>query len=348
MDDGFRNDTPAREAPRIVDVARVAGVSTATVSRVLSHPERVTAKTRANVLAAVAQTGYRVNLAARNLRRRQTGGIIVLVPYLANPFFSLILAGIARVASTAGMNVLVVDTQEPKAANRHIVDYLDANRADGLIVLDGMLSPGIFSGPRRPPVLFACEWIDGDDHIAVTVDNGRGAEMAVEHLAALGHTAIGYLSGPPANVLTRQRVAGARKALAAAGLRVEPRWQLEGDFRLASGIEGARRWMALDERPTAVFCFSDAMAFGFVSEINRHGFRVPEDVSVMGFDDIDISAHFIPPLTTIRQPRTEIGETAAQLLLDMIRPLRNARPPASVTLPIELVVRGSTAPPRRS
>lgn len=345
MDDGFRNDVPVDDAPRIVDVARVAGVSTATVSRVLSHPERVTAKTRDSVLAAVAKTGYRVNLAARNLRRRKTGGIIVLVPYLSNPFFSLILGGIARVASGAGMNVLVVDTQEPKAANRHIVEYLDQNRADGLIVLDGTLSPSIFTGPRRPPVIFACEWIEGDDHIAVTVDNRRGAEIAVEHLIGLGHRAIGTLSGPPDNVLTRQRAAGVHDALSAAGLRIEPSWMLKGDFTLVSGIECARTWLALDQRPTAVFSFSDAMAFGFASELNRHGVRVPEDVSIVGFDDIDISAHFIPPLTTIRQPRTNIGETAARLLLRMIDPVPDARPDP-VVLPVELVVRDSTSRPR--
>lgn len=342
MDDSFQDDTP-RGVPRIIDVARTAGVSTATVSRALSNPDLVSAKTRDIVQAAVAESGYRINLAARNLRRRETGGIIVLVPYIANPFFSLILAGIARVASRAGINVLVVDTQEPKGANLQIVDYLDGNRSDGLIVLDGTLSPDIFSGPRRPPAIFACEWVDGEGHVAVTVDNRRGAEIAVEHLIGLGHRKIGYLSGPPDNVLTRQRTAGALAALAAADLRHEPSWFIAGDFALASGVECARRWLALDERPTAVFSSSDAMAFGFMSELNRHGIRVPEDVSVVGFDDIDISAHFIPPLTTISQPRTEIGETAAQLLLEMIRPAGDARPPASVILPSKLVVRGSTA-----
>ena len=347
--DGTSGDGPeegARVNPRIGDVARAAGVSTATVSRVLSRPDLVSARTRDSVLAAVAETGYRVNQAARNLRRRQTGGIVVLVPHLSNPFFSLILAGIARVASGAGLNVLVADTQEPKGADQQIAGYLDDNRADGLIVLDGNLPESIFTGRRRrPPVVFACEWMEGHDQPTVTVDNRQGAVMALDHLLALGHRRIGHLMGPPDNVLTRQRAAGARDALAAAGMAADERWFFDGDFTLASGILGARRWLALADRPTAVFCSSDAMACGFVSELNRAGVRVPQDVSVVGFDDIDISAHFIPPLTTIRQPRAAIGETAARMLLDLMRNAGGDGGDRSRVLPIELIVRASSAAP---
>jgi LacI family repressor for deo operon, udp, cdd, tsx, nupC, and nupG len=340
--------------PRIRDVARVAGVSTATVSRALSRPDLVSAKTRESVLAAVAATGYRINLAARNLRRKQTGSIVVLVPHLSNPFFSLILSAIAKVASEAGLNVLVADTREPDGADRQIAEYLYNNRSDGLIVLDGNLPQEMFAadGPQgRPPMIFACEWLEGHDQPSVTVDNHYGARLAVQHLAALGHRRIGHIVGPPENVLTRQRAAGFRAALAEAGLPANERWFLEGDFTMRSGAAAARLWLDLAERPTALFCSSDAMACGFISELHRHGVAVPGDVSVVGFDDIDIAAHFIPPLTTIRQPRARIGEMAAAMLLQSMRGSGTAGNKAgsgnmSRILPLELVVRGSTARPK--
>lgn len=346
MDDAF-----TRTNPRIGDVARAAGVSTATVSRALSHPDLVSAKTRDTVLAAIAQTGYRINHAARNLRRQQTGGIVVLVPHLSNPFFSLILSAIAHVASAAGLNVLVADTQEPKGADRQIAEYLHNNRADGLIVLDGSLPENTFNGRGRmaqPPVIFACEWVE--DQPSVTIDNHHGAILAVDHLISLGHRRIGHVMGPPENVLTLGRAAGMRAALARAGFAADERWFFDGDFTLASGIAAARQWLVLEERPTGVFLSSDAMACGFMSELNRHGIHAPEDVSVVGFDDLEMSEHLIPSLTTIRQPRAAIGETAARILLRLMEGERKgtvagARRSESQVLPVELIVRGSTAAP---
>lgn len=348
MDDPTR--TMAKSPPKISDVARVAGVSTATVSRVLSHPEMVSALTRDAVLAAVADTGYRINLAARNLRRRQSGGIVVLVPHLSNPFFSLILSGIAKVASEAGLNVLVTDTRTTHGVERQIADHLHNNRAEGLIVLDGSLPEGLFEakeGPQPPPVVFACEWVEGH---TVTIDNHLGARLAVEHLIALGHRRIGHILGPEGNILTRQRAEGTCDALAAAGIAPEENWFLPGDYTIASGVAAARRFLALDEKPSAMFCASDTMACGFMSELHRNGIRVPDDVSVVGFDDIELSEHFIPSLTTIRQPREAIGETAAEMLLGLIRAQQGEQQPAGdahqgTVLPIELVVRGSTGAP---
>lgn len=341
--------------PTVGDVARRAGVSTATVSRVLSRPDQVSPKTRKRVMQAVEETGYRLNHAARNLRQGRTGGIVVLVPYLSNPFFSTILAAIARVASEAALNVLVVDTRETESANRRILDYLHSNRADGLIVLDGNLPQQFFSPSSwRPPVVFACEAPDVPGQPTVTVDNRRGAEMAVAHLLGLGHRRIGYVAGPPHNVLTGQRHAGYAAALAEARQPPRPDWLFEGDFTMQSGSLAARRWLTMADRPTAVFCASDAMACGFVSELHRHGVLVPRDVSVVGFDDIDIAAHFIPGLTTIRQPRALIGAAATGMLIDLLRSpagegLRNSSAPddgsPALELPVELIVRESTVPP---
>lgn len=333
--------------PKIRDVAEAAGVSTATVSRALSAPEMVSEDTRAMVFKAVEATGYRMNHAARNLRRRQAGGIVVLVPNLANPFFAQILSGIAGAMAPSGYNVLIADTRQADGGSS-ILDYLHNNRADGLIVLDAELPEEMLSAGRshasQPPIVFACEWLENDDRASVTVDNAHGAWLAIDHLVALGHRRIGHVMGPPDNVLTVTRAQGTRAALAAHGLAPRGDWFFEGDFSLASGAAAARLWLAMKDRPTAVFCASDAMAGGFIGALNRAGVRVPEDVSVVGFDDIEIAAHLVPALTTIAQPRRQIGETAAHKLLQLMRKT-DQQGRARDVLPVELVVRESTATP---
>ena len=203
----FRNmneHSPARGA-RIKDVARIAGVSTATVSRTLSNPDIVSEDTRRAVLAAVDETGYSVNLSARHLRQQRTGGILALAPNLANPFFSEILSGISDVLREAGLNLIVGDTSINDDARMRLVDYANRSRCDGLIVLDGSLDPEVFTRSQCPPVVQACEWITGLAAPRVFADNEAGAELVVDHLCGLGHRRIGRVSGPPSNSLTRSR-----------------------------------------------------------------------------------------------------------------------------------------------
>lgn len=332
-----------RHTPRIRDVARVAGVSTATVSRALSRPEVVSAETLETVLAAVRRTGYTINQAARNLRQQRTMGVVALVPNLANPFFSRILAGVSAVLAPAGYNLLVVDTQG-QGVERHIARTFDRSRADGLIVFDGTLPAEDLCGdPLSPPVVVACEWIDGISAPTIRIDNVAGARMAVAHLAGLGHRRIGHLRGPQGNVLAHARAEGTRAELAARGLAIRDDWILQGDFTLESGLRCAQAWMAMADRPTALVCASDEMACGFISEIQRHGLRVPKDVSIVGFDDIELVAHLTPALTTIRQPRGQIGETAARVMLALMA--GDTPPQDAIVLPVTLIKRDSTQPP---
>ncbi len=332
-----------RITPRIRDVAQVAGVSPATVSRALSKPDVVSPETLEAVRAAVAQTGYTINHAARNLRQKRTMSVVALVPNLANPFFSRILAGVSAVLAQAGYNLLVVDTEGP-GVDRHIARTLDRSRADGLIVFDGLLPPEDLQPDRlRPPLVMACEWIEDLAAPRIRIDNAAGAGLAIAHLARLGHRRIGHLLGPEANVLARARADGVRQELAAHDLPVRPEWFLPGDFSLESGRRGARDWIAMADRPTAVFCASDQMACGFIAEVQRRGFRVPQDVSVVGFDNIDLVDHITPALTTIRQPRWSIGEAAARVILSLMADA--AAPPSDTLLPVELIERESTSAP---
>ncbi|MBC7280999.1 LacI family DNA-binding transcriptional regulator [Hoeflea sp.] len=334
-----------QKSPRITDVAKLAGVSTATVSRALSKPETVAESTRIAVLAAAEQTGYRVNLSARNLRRQRTGAIVVLVPNLGNPFFSEILAGIETALSHADFNMLVVDTRQAYMKPQLVSEYLHATRADGIIALDGSLPDSVLtaasSGAGAPPVIFACEWTPHDRFPSVRVNNARGAELAISHLAGLGHRRIGMIAGPEDNVLTGARTRGATDGLAGLGLELDPAHLFAGDFSLEAGARAGLAWLALKDRPSAVFCQSDQMAFGFISELARHGVSVPGDVSVVGFDDINIARRFIPALTTLRQPRTRIGGAAAELLISHIQASSILAVETKV-LEVELMVRDST------
>ncbi|WP_159588071.1 LacI family DNA-binding transcriptional regulator [Chelativorans xinjiangense] len=337
-----------RKTPNIQDVARLAGVSTATVSRAISTPSVVSEATREAVFDAVRRTGYQINLTARNLRRRRTGAIVVMVPDLGNPFFSRILAGIEHVAAPAGFSVLIVDTKQPHAEEGQLFTYLHNTRADGLISLDGSLPRALLErldgSNGLPPIVFACEWMAGGLFSKVVIDNAAGAAMAVRHLHGHGHRRIGHVLGPQGNVLTSARLKGTRAALEDLDLRIVPEWFFDGDFSLQSGAEAARAWLALQERPTAVFCASDQMACGFISELSMEGYSVPQDVSVVGFDDIDIARRFIPSLTTIHQPRNDIGAEAAKLLIERIGNGKAAAPAVEEVLPVELVARESSGP----
>ncbi|TYC64430.1 LacI family transcriptional regulator [Rhodobacterales bacterium] len=309
---------------RIMDVAKAAGVSTATVSRALSNPDLLTEATRETVFAAIRSTGYRVNRTARNLRTRQAGAVLVLVPNLGNPFFSQILAGISETLGERELSVLIADTSDPAISDKPLVDYFLDSQIDGMISLDGGLDEcelqrfddNGFSGR----FVFACEWVHGSGLPSVRSDNGRGARLAVRHLHAMGHRKIAHLTGPENNVLTHARREGMIEERARLGLPARDEWIIRGDFSLQSGQMAAQKILAMDERPSAVFCASDQVAFGLMSTLSAGGLRVPEDISVIGFDDIELSEFYVPPLTTIRQNRRALGSKAAALLLERIDP----------------------------
>lgn len=332
-----------RRSATLRDIAERAGVSTATVSRALARPGLVAGATREAVMAAVRETGYRPNIAARNLRAGRTGSVVALVPNLANPFFSQILAGLTAALTPAGYGLLIADTEADPEPGAALARYVESGLADGLVLLDGALPREPLDQAPRPPVVMACEWMEGAGLPSVTVDNPAAAALAVRHLAARGHARIGHLTGPRGNVLSEARLAGWRAALAGLGLERRREWVIEGDFGLNSGAFAAAAWRALDPRPTALFCASDEMALGLVGAVRRMGLAVPGDVSVVGFDDIEVAGHLVPGLTTIRQPRRRIGERAARLLLGMIEEGRLDGP--SEVVETSLVERGSVGGP---
>jgi len=333
----------------IYDVAKRAGVSTATVSRVMSQPDVVAPATRRKVLAAVDHLDFTPNSAAKNLRTLRTAKLLVTVPDISNPFFSLILQGIEDAAQREGYAVLVGDTQHDEEREEKYALMLRRKEADGLIFLGHRLPKEAASlvrsmPPGRAPVVNGCEFTPRLGIPSVHIDNATAASDAVEHLYRLGHRRIGIITGPLVSPLSRDRLRGvtarAKKARAEREIIV-----VNGDFSIESGTVGAERLLGRKDPPTAIFCFNDEMAMGVIETARLRGLRIPHDLSVIGFDDIRYARYVDPPLTTVAQPMRQLGEGTVRLLLEILR--GSATPPESVTLPHTLVVRSSTAPPRR-
>ena len=334
----------SRKPATVQDVAREANVSTATVSRTLSAPESVSEKKRQAVLEAIAATGYSVNRAARSLRTQRSNMVLALLPTLGNPFFSVVLQGIVDVLTPAGQALVVAETPQLHSAGEDLLSYFNAQRADGMIVLDGGVPQESLSRLRDSEngsrIVFACEWTPMGGFPSVRSDNEQGARLAVQHLLALGHSDIIHVTGPKGNVLTQARIDGYASMCQSHSLL--PRY-IEGGFSLDAGLRAAQTLLDMPKRPSAVFCASDMIAFGLVSGLTQAGISVPEDVSIVGFDDIEYAAHFVPPLTTIRQDRAALGQTAAQVLLQGERSLSGRATADTAPIPVSLIERSSTS-----
>jgi LacI family repressor for deo operon, udp, cdd, tsx, nupC, and nupG len=351
MDDLGQKDEPEQgsisvRAARIQDVAKLADVSTATVSRALATPERVSPEARARVLEAIAKTGYVPNPAARTLRSQKTLMVLVVLPDLANTFFSKILRGIEETLFEAGYGMIISDLDGSPEKEAHFAAFTAAGRVDGAILLNGHLFGQSREGEGKParttiPLVAACEAIPGADIPQIEVDNRAAACRMTQHLASLGHRSIAYVSGPASNILERERFQGFKDGLERAGLMFDPALVIPGDYTIESGVRAGQDLVARSSRPTAVFCTSDEMAIGLMRTLFSAGLRVPEDISVAGFDDIEFAAVAEPPLTTIHQPRRELGQAAASALIDLLQ----GRPsPKRIRLETELVIRDSVAP----
>lgn len=333
----------------IHDVAARASVSTATVSRVLSNPDIVAEATRQKVFKAIEQLGYTPNAAAKTLRTAATHKLLVTVPDIANPFFSLIIQGIEETAQRDGYSVLLGDTHhDPEIEERYGL-MLQRREADGLIFLGHRLPNAVKAWMRNssglPPVVNGCEYSPSLGVPSAHIDNARASAEMMDYLYGLGHRRIGLITGPLASPLSRDRLRGAvsraRTEGAARSLTV-----VNGDFSIESGIAGAARLLAQSKPPTAIFTFNDEMAVGVLEYAHRYGRAVPESLSVAGFDDIRFARYMTPPLTTISQPMLDIGRETTRLLLGILH--GSVAKPVSVTLPHRLEIRASTNSPPRS
>lgn len=325
----------------VQDVAKMADVSVATVSRALFTPDKVADKTRQKVLKAVEITGYTVNYAARNLRRQKTDTIVILTPNIGNPYFSNIVEGIEEVCAANHISVLIADTQKATMNAHHTQSYFSRNRVDGILILDGQVSEDLVRESKgQPPIIFAGEWHPASEITRVTINDQLGAALAINHLYDLGHRAFGHIAGPLDHVPGQRRHAGFLKALHDKQLDGGNAWLFSGRFSLQTGYQAAQAWAELHpaKRPKAIFCAGDEIAIGFLAGLQKLGFSVPADVSVVGYDDLEVAEYTVPALTTIHQPRRALGRLAATALLQMIN---DEDLPANLELAPWLVTRES-------
>ncbi|MCF1597165.1 LacI family DNA-binding transcriptional regulator [Streptomyces muensis] len=342
---GGQGGTPV--APRAVDVARLAGVSQKTVSRVFNGERYVSEDVRRRVLEAAEELGYRMNSAARALAsgRTRTIGVVALGTALYGP--ASLLIGIERAARDAGYALRVVNTLEGDPGGvAGAVESLLEQGVDGVVVSEP-IDEGAVSLDVEVPVLVlgAPAVFAGPRAVVAGVGAESLARAATEHLLELGHMTVHHIAGPQRWFAARDRLAGWRAALSAHGREQPP--VVEGDWSAASGHAAGRALAAAADDVTAVFAANDDMAIGLIRALTEAGLRVPDDVSVVGFDDIPVSAYVTPPLTTVRQPFDAVARDGLRLLVRAIEK-PDAEPEPATDPPVELVVRASTAPPAGS
>ena len=333
----------------IRDIADLADVSVATVSRVVNGRGDVADDTRLLVRRIVREHGY---VASRNTRGVSAGsdGLVVgvLVPLVHRVYFSAILAGAAEALYEQSIRLVLSPTLHEHQREISVLERLMHGRSDGALLilpdesseeLEGLLDQGyryVVIDPRKP----LAERIP-----SVSAAHTSGADQAMQHLLGLGHRRIAAVTGPAGRVATDDRRRGYHAALASAGIMPDPALEVEGDFEVAGGFKAGDYLFELRDPPTAVFAFNDNLAIGVIQAARARGLRVPEDVSVVGFDDLEYATIVTPPLTTIRQPLAEMGRTAVSMLVRLLE--RQRFETLHVELGTRLIVRHSTAAPPR-
>lgn len=340
---GMSRSNPAASRPTVRDVASLASVSVGTVSNVMTGKAYVSPVTRVRVERAIADLGYVPSAVARGLARGRTDLVGLLIPNVANPFFAELARGVEQVLGTTGASLLLGNSDEDDAKEARFLDRVLAHRVDGLVVVTTDRNwQRVEAIAREVPVVVADQRLEGWSGDSVLADNELGMAMAVRHLTGLGHRRIGYIGGDERLATARDR----RQAFlrATAELVVSTTGPGAGRFTIASGRRQLKTLLAGPEPPTAVCAANDLLALGALLEAKKQGIRVPEQLSVIGFDDIIDARLSEPALTTIRQPAQEFGEVAARTLLWRIEhPVAAVR---QVRIGPSLTIRRSTGRPR--
>ncbi len=333
----------------IADIARIAGVSHTTVSRALRESPLISLDTRERIQRLAQEMGYTPNAIAQSLQTRRTSMIGLVVTSIDDPFLSDIVKGVEEVARVAGFSVILSATHNDPDQEMAVIETFHRRRVDGILVASSRITNKYkkrLDHIRVPTVLINSQAESQDELLHwVAVDDRAGAQLAVEHLLHLGHRSIGYLGvscRPRSNQL---RLQGYQNALAAAGMSYDDGWVVIAPGKEASDEEDVAAGQSLlpyllESASTAVFCYNDMVAIGALIACQKRGIAVPQELSVIGFDDIRMASYVTPPLTTIHQPKVELGQLAAGVMLDLL----HNRPGKNHILQPALVTRASTSP----
>lgn len=333
------------------DVSRRAGVSTATVSRVLNDPDKVTEATRDKVLAAIKELNFVKNATAFSLKAQRSHNVLVVVSNIGNIFYSKMFQGVQRRAEANGYSVII--TSRTGSPDHTVLERLRTGRVDGVLILDPTplgaddLAFITSSYSQTPPIVGFSEVKGLLPYPHVFVDNFQPSYDLTRYLIGLGHRRIGVVQAPDYLPVRKERLGGYLQAMHDAGIEIRDEDIFDGGFESPAGHNVARALLerGRDRMPTAMMCSNDEMAMGMISDLVQAGIKVPEDISAIGFDDSTLADVYSPPLTTVAQPREQIGREAMDLLL---RILADPSIPSDSVVALETTacIRGTTAPPR--
>ena len=326
--------------PSIKDIARIAGVSHCTVSRALHHSPLISPATAERIRDIARRSGYVPNAVARSLVSRSTHTVGVVVTTIADPFIGEVVEGIESMANEHGYSVILANSKADPELEIKVVDGFTQRRVDGILVAASRV--GAVHGKRlagtKIPIVLINNQHPGEFAHSVGIDNVTASRAIVGHLLDLGHRRIAFIGDRLGYQSDAERYAGYRAMMP----DVDPKLVMRGDGKPEQGEWAATQLLGLSRPPSAIICYNDMTALGALRASATRGLRVPEDVSIAGFDDLFVASYTSPPLTTIRQPKQEMGRRAMSILLQL---LAGEEPESRILLPGELIVRGSTAPP---
>ena len=304
----------------IKDVAKLAGVHASTVSRVINNDSRISEKTKNRVLLIINKLGYTPNAVARGLKTKRTYTLGMLIPDITNPFFAEIVRGVEDAANKNSFNVILCNTDDKLKKEKIYLEILKGKRVDGFILGTAHVKDKsiLELEKKKFPYILISRNIEKLNKNCIIVDDVEGGIMATEYLIKMGHRRIAHITGPLKTRSALNRLKGYKLALKKHDIEYSDELVGEGDFRIKGGYQVMKRFLKLAEPPTAIFAANDLLALGAMQVIQKKNFRIPEDFSVIGFNDIKLASFVYPPLTTIRQPMLEMGGLAVKTLIKII------------------------------
>ncbi len=328
------------------EVAEHAGVSVAVVSYVVNNgPRPVAPETQAKVKKAIKELGYYPNELARSLSRKQTAIIGLIIPNLTNPVYAEIADSLERTCAAEGYMVMLCGTGRDAGKEKRLAQILRAKQVDGVVVIPSQAPQIILTPLQQAHIPTVVLEHDIPDTHSIAIDDREGGRLGTQHLLSLGHRRIGFIRREPTSALSSLRLVGYREMLAEAGIAFDPALVIESKAGQSAGYAAMQQLLALPHPPTAVFTHNDVLAVGAMRAIFDAGLRVPDDISVVGYDDTIGSSYLNPPLTTVKFPVAEMGRRAGQTVLELAQK-EGSVPAQTITLPVKLIVRASTAPPK--